>query len=149
MASQCTVDKAVKKTEQAFFRRLNGVVEPLLRRGVGSSASTPASLILLETTGFRSGVTRSTPLWSLKLGPYRLISTARGERAFWMKNLQKRPEARVIAGGQGQEADVIVIAPGFDNTDEWELAPAFRRLLALLKSRARQGWAFAVLVPPE
>jgi len=149
MASQCTVDKAVKKTEQAFFRRLNGVVEPLLRRGVGSSASTPASLILLETTGFRSGVTRSTPLWSLKLGPYRLISTARGERSFWMKNLQKRPQARVIAGGQGQEADVIVIAPGFDNTDEWELAPAFRRLLALLKSRARQGWAFAVLVPPE
>ena len=148
-ASDCKIDKAVKKAEQAFFRRLNGVVEPLLRRGVGSFSSTPASLVLLETTGFRSGVTRSTPLWSVKLGPYRLVSTVRGERSFWVKNLKKRPEARVIAGGQGQDADVIVIAPEFDNTEEWELAPPLRRLLEFLKSRARQGWAFALLVPAE
>lgn len=148
-ASDCTVDKAVKKAEQAFFRRLNGVVEPLLRHGVGSFSSTPASLVLLETTGFRSGVTRSTPLWSVKLGPYRLVSTVRGERSFWVKNLQKRPEATVFAGGEGREADAIVIAPDFDNTDEWELAPPLRRVLEFLKSRARQGWAFALLVPAE
>ena len=147
MASECAVDKAVKRTEQAFFRRLNGVVEPLLREGVGSSASTPASLVLLETTGFVSGKTRSTPVWSLRFGPYRLVSTARGRRSFWIKNLQKRPEARVVAGGKGESADAIVITPDFDNTGDWELAPYLKRLLQLLKAAAERGWAFALLVP--
>ena len=41
--------------EQRFFRGLNSVVEPLVRAGVGSPARSPASLIVLETIGFRSG----------------------------------------------------------------------------------------------
>jgi deazaflavin-dependent oxidoreductase (nitroreductase family) len=143
----CWSGDGFRRLEQAFFRRLNAVVEPLLRRGVGSSSITPASLILLETTGFRSGLTRSTPVWSLRLGPYRLVSTARGTRSFWIKNLQQRPEARVVVGGRSESADAIVVAPGFDNTQEWELAPPLRRLVRFLQGRTRDGWAFALLVP--
>ena len=137
----------MQKAERAMFRRLNGVVEPMLRRGVGSSSTTLASLILLETTGFLSGKTRSTPLWSLKLGPYRLVTTARGKRSFWLKNLQQLPEARVVAGGCDEATDAIVIAPGFDNSGDWELSPPLRQLLALLKMPVRKGFAFALLVP--
>ena len=147
MAECTSARRTAKKVEQAVFRRLNAVVEPLLRRGVGSSAAVPASLVLLETTGYISGQVRSTPLWSVRLGPYRLVSTARGRRSFWVKNLQKAPEARVIVGGKEQDADAIVVTPDFDNTDDWDVTPELRRLLTALQRTARQGWAFALLVP--
>ena len=63
--------------EQKFFRKINDVVEPLVSSGVGSPAWTPVSLIVLESTGFKSGQPRRTPLWSLRLGRYRLISVRR------------------------------------------------------------------------
>lgn len=146
---QCLSGDGFRRLEQGFFRRLNAVVEPLLRRGVGSSSIAPASLVLLETTGFRSGMTRSTPVWSLRLGPYRLVGTARGGRSFWIKNLQQKPEARVVVGGRAEAIEAIVIAPEFDNTDDWELAPPLTRLVQLLRGRTRDGWAFALLVPQE
>ena len=72
--------------EQKVFRNLNSVVEPAVRRGFGSPTRAPAGLIVLETVGFKSGTTRRTPLWSLRLGRYRVVSTARGNRSFWVKN---------------------------------------------------------------
>ena len=136
--------------EQKFFRKINGVVEPLVSSGVGSPSWTPASLIVLESTGFKSGQRRRTPLWSLRLGQYRLISTARGNRSFWVKNLQKNPEVNYSLDGKVVSSDAIVIAPGFDNTSDWELSSVFGRLLAGLEKFAQQrGWAFAVLVPAD
>lgn len=136
-----------KRMEQAFFRRLNGVVEPLVRAGVGSPARLPAALIVLETTGFRSGKPRRTPLWSLGLGRYRLVATARGERSFWVRNLGAQPRARFYLGGERRESEAIVIAPGFDNIEEWELNAPFGRLVSALVDVAGRGWAFALLVP--
>ena len=136
--------------EQKFFRKINGVVEPLVSSGVGSPSWTPASLIVLESTGFKSGQRRRTPLWSLRLGQYRLISTARGNRSFWVKNLQKNPEVNYSLDGKVVSSDAIVIAPGFDNTSDWELSSVFGRLRAGLEKLAQQrGWAFAVLVPAD
>lgn len=136
--------------EQKFFRKINGVVEPLVSSGVGSPSWTPASLIVLESTGFKSGQRRRTPLWSLRLGQYRLISTARGNRSFWVKNLQKNPEVNYSLDGKVVSSDAIVIAPGFDNTSDWELSSVFGSLLAGLEKFAQQrGWAFAVLVPAD
>lgn len=136
-----------KRLEREFFRRLNGVVEPVVRAGVGSPTRLPAALIVLETTGFRSGKRRRTPLWSLGLGRYRLVATARGERSFWVKNLGARPRAGFYLGGERRESEAIVIAPGFDNVDEWELNAPFGRLAKALIDVSRRGWAFAVLVP--
>ena len=60
---------AISRFEQQFFRRINGVVEPLVSRGVGSPSWTLASLIVLESSGLKSGQTRRTPRWSFRLGP--------------------------------------------------------------------------------
>jgi hypothetical protein len=43
------------KLEKTIFRALNAVVEPAVRKGIGSPRFSPAGLIVLETTGFKSG----------------------------------------------------------------------------------------------
>lgn len=134
-------------TEQRFFRGLNSLVEPLVRRGALSFSITPASLVVLETIGFRSGLQRRTPLWSLRLGRYRLVGTSRGSRSFWIKNLQKTPQTSYFVGGKKASAEAIMMTPDFDNLDQWELSPILARLLAALSTYARRGWGFALLVP--
>lgn len=141
--------KSFTAIEQKLFRRINAVVEPLVSRGVGSPSRTPASLIVLESTGYKSGQPRRTPLWSLRLGPYRLISTARGERSFWVKNLQKKPFVRYALGGNHISSEAILLTPGFENLGDWELTSPLRRLALLLRRFVGQGWAFAILVPIE
>ena len=135
------------RLEREFFRYLNAVVEPAVRRGIGSPRLTPASLIVLETTGFKSGAQRRTPLWSLRLGRYRLISTARGNRSFWVKNLQKDPEVSFYLGGRRRDAEAIVFAPGADDADTSGLPRILQGLAALLTPYTRRGWAFALLPP--
>ena len=81
-----------QRLERDFFRALNSVVEPAVRRGVASPRYTPGSLIVLESTGFKSGQQRRTPLAALRLGRYILVGTARGNRSFWPRNLANEPE---------------------------------------------------------
>ena len=135
------------KLERNFFRYLNAVVEPAVRHGIGSPRFTPASLIVLETTGFKSGQQRRTPLWSLRLGRYRLISTARGGRSFWVKNLQKDPEVGYYLAGRRRDSEAVVFAPGEDDADTSKLPRILQGLVSLLHPYTRRGWAFAVLMP--
>lgn len=137
------------RLEKELFRRINGVVDPLVSRGVASSAATPASLIVLESVGFKSGLARRTPLWSFRLGPYRLVSTARGRRSFWVKNLQKQAQVQYSLGGEEVSSEAIVLAPGYDNLDQWELSPWLERTMDALRRLSDRGWAFALLVPAE
>lgn len=138
-----------RKLEQQFFRRLNNVVEPLVRSGFGSLKLAPASLIVLESTGFKSGESRRTPLWSVRLGRYRVIATARGRRSFWVRNLQKCPEASYYVGGESLPAEAILLSPGFNNLDDWELNSLLSRVVSGLSGSVKQGWAFALLVPAK
>ena len=133
--------------ERAFFRRINSVIEPAIRRGLGSPRLAPASLIVLETTGFKSGKQRRTPLWSLRLGPYRIVSTVRGKRSFWVKNLQKHPHTTYYVGGKPRRSEALVIAHGTDRRPSSILPPVLRGLTGFLAGLTRNGWAFAVLVP--
>lgn len=135
------------RIEQGVFRCLNAVVEPAVRKGIGSPTFAPASLIVLETTGFKSGEKRRTPLWSVGLGPYRIVSTARGRRSFWVKNLLKQPNARYYLGGRARDADAIVIAPGEVDPQQQPLNPVMRGVTNILYRLAREGWAFAILLP--
>jgi deazaflavin-dependent oxidoreductase (nitroreductase family) len=132
--------------EQQFFRRLNGIVEPLVRRGVGSPKYAPASLIVLETRGFKSGLQRRTPLWSLKLGRYRLISTARGKLSFWVKNLEKESRATYYVGGKQRSIEAIVVKSGAQEATG-SLPAWLRRLTGALERYTERGWTFAILVP--
>ena len=132
------------KFEQQFFRALNSVVEPAVRRGAFSSRLLPTTLMVLESTGYVSGQTRRTPLVCQQLGPYLLISTARGKRSFWVRNLQKEPEVTYYLGGRSRTAKAQVIAPG--TAPELDDLPAPLRLLGgALAALSDRGWAFALL----
>ena len=91
--------------ERDFFRTLNRYVEPAVRAGLLSPRYAPGTMIVLETTGFKTGATRRTPLLATRLGRYVFISTVRGNRSFWVKNLQKDASARYYLGGKAIEAE--------------------------------------------
>lgn len=132
--------------ERNLFRGLNALIEPAVRRGVASSRLLPLSMIILESTGFKSGSRRRTPLWSLAVGPYRVIGTARGGRSFWVKNVQKTQEVQYIIGGNARSATALVVAPGYSDQLS-DTSPALLRwLLERLRNFPLRGWAFCVLV---
>ena len=132
--------------ERNLFRSVNALVEPAVRRGFASSCLLPVSLIVLESTGFKSGSPRRTPLWSLGIGPYRVVGTGRGERSFWVKNLQNTRQVRYFIGGKARSAKALVIDPGYSDQVS-ETSPALLRwLMARLRELPVRGWAFAVLV---
>lgn len=130
--------------EQTFFRTLNSVVEPAVRHGVFSSRLLPTSLMVLESTGYLSGKPRSTPLFCSRLGPYLLLSTARGKRSFWVRNLQHDPEVHYYLGGRRYAAHAEVISAS-QQPDPQTLPPLMRPLLRPLQVLAKRGWAFALL----
>lgn len=132
------------RLERDFFRGLNSIVEPAVRRGLLSSRFLPTTLIVLESTGYLSGEPRRTPLFCHQLGPWLLVSTARGKRSFWVRNLLKEPAVRVFLGGRELEADAVVIAPGHEDGIE-ELPSLLRTLAEPLRLLSRRGWAFALL----
>lgn len=133
--------------EREFFRRLNSVVEPAVRHGIGSPRLAPAGLIVLESTGFKSGAKRRTPLVALKLGDRILVATARGERSFWVKNLRKQPRVRYWRGGREKQARAFVLAPGKPFRRPTSLPAALQAVAARLNPLTRRGWAFAFLSP--
>ncbi|MDE0952092.1 MAG: nitroreductase/quinone reductase family protein [Halioglobus sp.] len=133
--------------EQAVFRNINAVVEPTVRRGFGSPTFAPAGLIVLETKGFKSGMRRRTPLWSFRLGRYRLVSTGRGDRSFWVKNVLQQPRVNYYLGGRRRAADAIVITRSALLPDSPKLSPSLQKMAAVLSSCAPEGWAFVLLVP--
>jgi len=137
------------KIEQTVFRRLNSWVEPAVRKGIGSPTFTPASLIVLETLGFKSGAQRRTPLWSVRLGRYRVVSTARGDRSFWVKNVLKQPKVSYYLGGKRRETNAIVFSGSAAQQQSLELPLIIRGLSKLFSKYAEKGWAFAILVPAK
>ena len=137
-----------KKVEREFFRRLNSVVEPAVRKGIGSPRFSPTTLIVLESIGFKSGMPRRTPLFATRLGSHVLISTFRGERSFWVRNLVGQPHIRYYLGGRSRSADAFVINAGKDGVTTDELPASIRLITRLLRPYTKLGWVFAVLAPP-
>jgi len=135
------------KFEKNAFRRLNSVVEPAVRRGIGSLTLAPATLIVLETLGFKSGKQRRTPLWSFRLGRYRIVSTARGDRSFWVKNLLKEPKVSYYLGGKRRESNAFVITSNMLQQHSVQLPPILQQLAKTFFRNTRSGWTFAVLIP--
>jgi len=134
-----------QRAEQAFFRALNVLVEPAVRKGLASSRLTPSSLIVLETVGHKTGKTRRTPLLANRLGKHLLVSTFRGDRSFWVKNLERSPATSYYIGGKQIFSSAIVI-----NSDKVPNATAalpgyLGKLTSLLSSQTHRGWAFALL----
>lgn len=143
MESSCTV----QRFEQQFFRALNPVVERALRLGAGSPRWAPAGLVLLESRGYRSGMLRRTPLFALRLQRHLIVSTFRGERSFWVRNLAKTPRARYWLHGRPREATAVVIDARRKPRIPASLPPLVSRAAQILQNYTGTGWAFAILAP--
>ena len=92
-----------------LMRRLSGRVIRLVAAGRG-----PAGLVMvLTTTGRKSGLQRQTPLQYEQVGEDYYIASARGAQADWFRNLQANPVVEVLVQGRQLTAQAeAVIDPG-------------------------------------
>ncbi len=98
-------------TTQTFtrsaFRTLNSVVLPSVKAGIGSPFPIGAGLVVLETTGRKSGKPRQVPLVATRCGNRIDVSTVRGDSQ-WIKNLEAQPQASVWVGGRKRSVTATV-----------------------------------------
>ena len=79
-----------------LMRRMSNRVIHLVTAGRG-----PAKVVLvLTTTGRKSGLARQTPLQYEQVGEDIYIASARGPQADWFRNLQANPRVEVLVQGK-------------------------------------------------
>jgi deazaflavin-dependent oxidoreductase (nitroreductase family) len=133
--------------EARVFRAVNRVLEPAIRSGSGSLECLPAGLIVLEARGRRSGRRLRTPLAATRVGDHFLVSTFRGGRSQWIRNLRANPEARCWVGGKARKVSATVFAAGASAERAGSLPLALAAALNTLLPLTRVGWVFVVLAP--
>lgn len=70
-------------------------------------------ILLLTTTGRKSGLPRVTPLQYEKIGEDYYVGAARGLQADWVRNLQSNPRVEVRVGARRLQATAEVVTdPG-------------------------------------
>jgi len=102
------VRQALDAWEAPLFRALNRVAVPLVRRGLGSPCLAPLGLVVLEHTGRHSGALYEAPLMGFKTPAGTLVSTYRGERSQWLRNLEREPSTHYWVGGRRRACQVRV-----------------------------------------
>ena len=134
--------------ESEFFRALNALVEPAVRAGCASPGLVPTGLIVLETTGARSGQARRVPLLATVLDGCVFLSTVRGPRARWVENLKADPQVRYWLMGRAHRGRALILAPGARVPDLERLPPlACTVARGLLAPAPAVGWTFVVIAP--
>lgn len=113
----------LRAARRQTFRSVNAVVEPLVRRGVGSPLPIGPGLVLLQTEGRRSGRPRVRPLLSLRVGEELLVGTARPS-SDWVANLTAAGDASVWVGGSRRSASARVRRLGTGSVARLSLRPA-------------------------
>ena len=93
--------------QQAIFRRLNRVVKPLVKMGLGSPLPIGLGAVVLESTGRISGKPREVPVLGFRVGGRVVVSTVRSNSQ-WVKNLEANENAAVWYGGRRHEATASV-----------------------------------------
>ncbi len=143
---------ASQNLETVYYEALNRVLTPIAESGALAPGIVPAGLIVLETTGWRSGLPRRTPLAAAALGDCLLVSTVRGRRSHWVKNLIAQPDVHYWRGDRSQVARAYVAAPTSVGapTDAGDLPTAVALLWPALVSLADvSGCAFVALGSPD
>lgn len=135
--------------ERDFFRTLNRIVEPMVRSGIGSPRFAPGGLIVLETTGRKSGQHFRTPLVATRLGKHVLVATARGARSQWVLNAAAEPNIRFWLGGRERSARAFVIHEEKRFRVPKSLPVPLQKVVQILAPYRRAGWAFALLSPQK
>jgi deazaflavin-dependent oxidoreductase (nitroreductase family) len=136
-----------RSVEAEFFRLLNRFVEPRIRAGWASPRFVPGGLIVLETVGRRSGRRLRTPLAAIRIDGHIVISTFRGGRSQWVKNLAADPQVRYWLRGRSRPANALVLSSAASADALRALPTAVRWFVQALAPYTYAGWAFAVLAP--
>ena len=131
--------------ETEFYRSLDTILRPIASSGVAAPGVSPVGLIVLETTGWRSGRSHRTPVLATALGDRLLVSTYRGRRSHWVQNLLRDPDLRYWIGDESRAATACVVAPDAELPVSQSVADA---AMAWFQSVADvSGCAFVVLTP--
>ena len=116
---------ALDPLRKAFTVLNRWVAAPLIRTGGGPLLATPAagSILLLRTTGRRSGLVREAPLGYTVLDGRVVVVAGYGRDAHWFRNALADPEVEVLLPGArfaGRAGEI---------TEPAELRAAFRTLV--------------------
>ncbi len=133
--------------ESSVYETLDLFLGPIASSGVAAPGVLPAGLIVLETTGWRTGRTHRTPVVAAALGDRLLVSTVRGRRSHWVRNLLRNPQTRYLIGDEPHAVTACVIAPGASMPDDGDIAAPIAAWLGYVADVS--GCAFAVLSPRE
>jgi deazaflavin-dependent oxidoreductase (nitroreductase family) len=115
---------ALEPVVRVLLRVLPPVDRWLLTMSGGRFASAPGRLLLLVTTGARSGLERETPLFFMRDGERLvLIASKGGSRSHpdWYRNLRARPDCEVVLGG-AKRPYRATDAAGAERERLWRLA---------------------------
>ena len=139
---------ATRSLEAEFFRTLNALVEPAIRAGCGSPGLLPTGMVVLESAGVKSGQPRRVPLLATVVEGCVFVSTLRGPRSQWVRNLRANPGVRYWVAGQEHRGQALVFASGAPPPPSNSLPPLARFIAdSLLPPATALGWIFAVINP--
>ena len=140
---------ATRSIEAKFFHELNRIVEPRVRAGWGSPGLVPGGLVVLETRGRNTGRRSRVPLAALRINDHVLVSTLRGRRSQWVKNVSANPRLRCWIGGQPRAAKAVAVATPDDAPLPERWPRPLRWMVPVLAPYVCAGWAFALLGPDD
>jgi len=126
---------------------LNRIVEPQIRAGFASPRLVPNGLVVVETTGRKSGRVSRTPLAATRILDHIVVGTFRGGRSHWVQNLAAHPETRFWLSGRPRAAKAFVLQAGDRAQTPRSFPVPLRWTADFLRPYTRAGWAFAILAP--
>jgi len=95
-----TITRWARGVEAEFFRTLNALVEPAVRAGCAAPGLVPTGMIVLETTGAKTGRAARVPLMTTVLEGCPFVGTTQGDRAQWLRNLRADQRVRYWLAGR-------------------------------------------------
>lgn len=143
---QQLLETNVDRYQAEFFKRLNALVVPGLKRGRGSPGRMPAGLLLLDVVGRKSGAAYPTPVFAVALDEDFLVGSVRGQSQ-WIRNLAAADKVSFWLRGDLHEARLrVFISEGETHLDTSGLPLRTTLLLHVLRAAMdKVGGGFALL----
>jgi len=96
-------------------------LNPFLERRFRSGGKPGQFILLLTTTGRRTGIDHTTPLQYEQIEDAYYVGSARGQSADWCRNIIASPEVKVEIAGESFKAYAEVITDAEEIADFMEL----------------------------